>query len=123
MTTQSTQDLPQEDPWAPTIEGQDGSGVRARAAEVLQSLPVDLDAAGDTMAGAVRTVGESVASANDDSLLIGASIASGLAIGLLVGGGPRILAACAVVTAVSLGASLASRHPRHRHAHLSGSVA
>ncbi len=68
------------------------------------------------MAGAMRAVSSSVSSAPDDSLLVGASIASGLAIGLLLGSAPRILAIGAVLAAVSLGATLVQRHPGRRRA-------
>lgn len=119
MTTEPTNGKtgPAEDPWA-DASASGGATMRSRATMVLQSLPSELDTAGDAVAGAMRQVSESVASAPDDSLLVGASIASGLAIGLLLGSGPRLLAAAAVVAAVSLGASLVQRHPGRRRAHL-----
>ena len=80
-------------------------------AAVMRVMPSDLDGAGEAMAGAVRTVSASVASAPDENVLMGASLAAGLAIGLLVGGAPRLLAAGAVVTSVALGAALLERRP------------
>ena len=111
---------PVEDPWAETTER--GALARARATGMLQALPSELDGAGEAVAGAVKAVGETVAGAGDDSLLMGASIASGMAIGLLLGGGPRLLAAGALITAVSLGASLAQRHPGRSRSRMAGTL-
>lgn len=112
-------ELPTEDPWAPSVEST-GTPIRTRVSTVLEALPGELDVAGEAMAGAMRavssTVSSTVSSAQDDSLLVGASMASGLAIGLLLGRGPRLLAAGAVLAAVSLGASLVQRHPARRRA-------
>ena len=118
MTTPTTNGhgLQSEDPWSETTTptGETMEAMKARASSVLQALPGEIDAAGDAVAGAMHQVSVTVASAPDDSLLVGASIASGLAIGLLLGGGPRLLAAAAVVAAVGLGASLVQRHPGRR---------
>ncbi|HEY5628770.1 MAG TPA: hypothetical protein VIR16_04595 [Candidatus Limnocylindrales bacterium] len=112
---------PHEDPWAESV-ATTGDTMRARAATMLQALPSELDGATDAMAGAMRQVSTSVASAPDDSLLVGASLASGMAIGLLLGRGSRLLAAGAVVAAVSLGASLVQRHPGRRRAYFGRAV-
>lgn len=77
---------------------------------LLESIPGDLDHAGEAVAGAIRTLGTSVSGAPDGSLLVGTSLAAGVAIGLLVGGGPRLFAAAAMTAALTLGASLAQRH-------------
>ena len=114
--TNSGHGEPTEDPWAQTTEssGDTMEAMKARASSVLQALPSEIDAASGAMAGAMHQVSVTVAAAPDDSLLVGASIASGLAIGLLLGSGPRLLAAAAVVAAVGLGASLVQRHPGRR---------
>lgn len=78
---------------------------------VLRALPDELEAAGDAVAGAVRGVSASVSTAPDDTLLVGASVATGLALGLLLAGAPRLLAAVAVAAALMLGTSLVQRHP------------
>jgi hypothetical protein len=105
--------FPTEDPWA---EAQAGGGMRRGPSAVLDALPSELDVAAATMADAMRAVNSRVSRAPDDTLLLGASIASGLAIGLLVGSAPRILALGAVLAAVSLGVTLVQRHPGHRRA-------
>ena len=114
--TTNGHDAQSEDPWpaATTQPGETMEAIKTRASSVLQALPGEIDAAGVAMAGAVHQVSVTVASAPDDSLLLGASIASGLAIGLLLGGGPRLLAAAAVMASVGLGASLVQRHPGRR---------
>ena len=86
------------------------TGPASSVASILDSLPGELDHAGDAVAGAIRNVGTSVSGAPDASLLVGTSLSAGIAIGLLVGGGPRLFAAAAVAAAFALGASLAQRH-------------
>lgn len=81
------------------------------AMRVLRALPDELEAAGDAVAGAVRGMSSSMSTAPDDTLLVGASVATGLALGLLLAGAPRLLAAAAVATALTLGTSLVQRHP------------
>jgi hypothetical protein len=99
-----------------------GSTPADRVTSILDSLPADLDHAGDTVAGAIRNVSASVSSAPDASLLVGTSLAAGIAIGLLVGGGPRLFAAAAVGAAFALGASLAQRHAPMQRTTLTGST-
>jgi hypothetical protein len=96
---------PAEDPWA-------GASATDGPTGMFRLLPGGLDDATEAMAGAVRAVQSTVRRAPDDGLIVGASIASGMAIGLLIGGAPRVVTAGAVLTAVSLGASLVQRHPR-----------
>src|SRR5512140_1130189 len=109
MTKEPTNDHPTEDPWAESVASS-AETLRSRASTVLEALPGELDVAGDAMPSAMRQVSYTVSTAQDDSLLVGASIASGMAIGLLLGNGPRLLAAGAVLAAVTLGASLVQRH-------------
>ena len=99
-----------------------GTGPASSVASILDSLPGELDHASDAVAGAIRNVGASVSSAPDGSLLVGTSLAAGIAIGLLVGRGPRLFAALAVAAAFALGASLAQRHAPLERPGLNGSA-
>ena len=54
----------------------------------------------------------SVARATDDCLIVGASAASGISLGLGVASGPRLLVAGSELAPVVLSASLIVRHPR-----------
>lgn len=107
MTSESMSGSPMEDPWADAATTSESG-----PAAMFRLVPGGLDDATEAMAGAMRAVRTSVGQAPDDGLIVGASIASGVALGLLIGGGPRLLTAGAVLTAVSLGASLVQRHPR-----------
>ena len=99
-----------------------GSGVRTLTAAILRGMPGDLDGAGEAMTDVIRSVSVSVATAPDDDLLVGASLAAGIAIGLLVGGGPRLLAAGAMVTSIGLGAALLGRRPGRSRVRLATTV-
>ena len=107
MTSESMASAPTEDPWAETSASTAGGQLG-----MFRIMPGGLDDATEAMADAVRAVRSTVRQAPDDGLIVGASIASGMALGLLIGGGPRILTAGALLAAVSLGASLVQRHPR-----------
>ena len=89
------------------------SQVRAIASSILRALPNQLDGAGEAMAETFRTMSASVAAAPDEDVLGGASLAAGVAIGVLVSRGPRLFAAGAVATSVALGAALLGRRPGH----------
>ncbi len=118
MTSEQLRDGPVEDPWAEVPgTGADGS---LGGGGMFRILPGGLDEATEAMAGAMRAVQTSVRGAPDDGLIVGASVASGVALGLLIGGAPRLLTAGALLTAVSLGASLAQRHPRRYAARARG---
>jgi hypothetical protein len=85
------------------------SSIGSVTAGFIQGLPHDLDGAGETVGEAMRSVSASVSAAPDENVLVGAALASGMAIGLLIGGGPRLLAAGMVITSVALGATLLGR--------------
>jgi len=113
MTTKTpTQDPPAKTGWRDTMDPA-GEGPAAdlasRAAAALDSLPGQLGDASETLGAAIGDIGTSVSKASDVGLLMGASLASGVAIGLLFGRGARVLAAAAVITAASLGAALVQR--------------
>ena len=96
----------------PTTEPSDASPhLRTLTTAFLSNVPGDLDGAGEAVTDAIRSVNASVAAAPDDDVLVGASLAAGIAIGLLVGGGPRLIAAGAVMTSVVLGSALLGRRP------------
>ncbi len=107
MTTR-THDAPTDATETEAPAGDGGATVMALAASIPRHMPRDLDGARE----AVSTVTSAVAAAPDDDVLVGASLAAGIAIGLLVGGGPRPLAAGAVMASVALGAALLGRRPR-----------
>ncbi len=87
------------------------SSIGTVKAAITDRMPSNLDDAGDAMSDAVRAVRTSVAGAPDENVLLAASLAAGMSIGLLVGGAPRLLAAGTLAAAVALGATLLGRRP------------
>lgn len=79
---------------------------------MLQRVPGEHEEASQAASGAVRSVVASVARATDDCLIVGASAASGISLGLGVASGPRLLVAGSELAPVVLSASLIQRHPR-----------
>lgn len=79
------------------------------AAQLARALPAGVDRAAATTGRAVGEAQRTVQNGSDAALLGGASLAAGLAIGLLVGGAPRIVAGLAILPAAVLGMALADR--------------
>jgi hypothetical protein len=79
--------------------------VADRANAVASRLP---EAAATTRSAAEEAV-RRMEAGTDEMLAMGASLAMGLAIGMLVGGAPRILVAVALVPATAMGFTLLNR--------------
>jgi hypothetical protein len=86
--------------------------VADRASAVAARLP---DAAATTR-GAVEEAARRMEAGSDEMLTVGASLSLGLAIGMLVGGAPRILVAMALIPATAMGFTLLDRYSGTRPA-------
>ena len=82
------------------------SDVAERAGAVVAKLP---DAAATTR-GAVEEANRRMEAGTDEMLAVGASLSLGLAIGMLVAGGNRILVALALIPATAMGFTLFDRY-------------
>jgi hypothetical protein len=80
--------------------------VADRASAVAARLP---DAAASTRT-AVEEAARRMESGSDGALAVGASLSVGLAIGLLLGGGNRLLVALALIPATAMGFTLLDRY-------------
>jgi hypothetical protein len=80
--------------------------VAERASAVAARLP---EAAATTRT-AVEEAARRMESGSDEALAIGTSLSVGLAIGLLIGGGPRLLVALALIPATAMGFTLLDRY-------------
>ena len=80
--------------------------VAERASAVAARLP---DAAASTRT-AVEEAARRMESGSDGALAVGASLSVGLAIGLLLGGGNRLLVALALIPATAMGFTLLDRY-------------
>lgn len=82
------------------------SEVAEKASSVAARLP---DAAASTR-GAVEEAARRMEAGSDEMLAVGASLSLGLAIGMLIGGAPRILVAIALIPATAMGFTLLDRY-------------
>ena len=79
--------------------------VADKATQVASRLPE----AAATTRGAVEEAARLMEAGTDEMLAMGVSLSMGLAIGMLVGGAPRILIAAALVPATAMGFTLLNR--------------
>ena len=86
--------------------------VAERAGAVASRLP---DAAASTR-GAVEEAARRMEAGSDEMLAVGTSLSIGLAIGMLIGGAPRILVAIALIPATAMGFTLLDRYSGSRPA-------
>lgn len=84
------------------------ANVRGAAETVASRLP---EAAAQTRA-AVDEAARRIESGSDEMLTAGTSLSLGLAIGMLVGGAPRLLVALALVPAAAMGLTILDRSSR-----------
>jgi hypothetical protein len=84
------------------------ANVRGAAETVASRLP---EAAAQTRA-AVDEAARRIETGSDEMLTAGTSLSLGLAIGMLVGGAPRILVALALVPAAAMGLTILDRSSR-----------
>ena len=113
MTTRSSDVVAESMRKGATSDG-DAAATASRLAAVFRGAAGNVEDTGETVAGAARTLGATVAGAPDNSVLVAASLSAGVAIGVLLGGGARLVAAGAMLAAVALGAELLQR-PQVRH--------
>lgn len=102
--TRSTDDEGGRDLAATTREV--ATEVADRASSVAARLP---EAAASTR-GAVEEAARRMEAGSDEMLAVGASLSVGIAVGLLIGGAPRILVALALIPATAMGFTLLDRY-------------
>jgi hypothetical protein len=84
--------------------------MRVRASEAASHLPEVAATTQDAMREAARRI----EAGSDESLAIGAALSLGFGLGLLVGGGNRLLVAAALVPAAAMGMTLLDRRGNGR---------
>jgi hypothetical protein len=90
------------------VVGEVSANVRGAAETVAARLP---EAAAQTRA-AVDEAARRIETGSDEMLTAGTTLSLGLAIGMLVGGAPRILVALALIPAAAMGLTLLDRNSR-----------
>ena len=93
------------------VAGQVAANMRGAAETVAARLP---DAAAQTRA-AVDEAARRIEAGSDEMLTAGTTLSLGLAIGMLVGGAPRILVALAMIPAAAMGLTLLDRSAAARN--------
>ena len=91
------------------VAGDVATNVRGAAETVAARLP---DAAAQTRA-AVDEAARRIEAGSDEMLTAGTTLSLGLAVGLLVGGAPRLLVALALIPAAAMGMTLLDRSSRN----------
>jgi hypothetical protein len=84
--------------------------VANEVAERASSVAARLPEAAATTRGAVEEAARRMEAGSDEMLTVGASLSLGLAIGMLVGGAPRILVALALIPATAMGVTMLDRY-------------
>ena len=82
------------------------SDVADKASAVAARLPE----AAATTRGAVEEAARRMEAGSDEMLAVGTSLSLGLAIGMLIGGAPRMLVAVALIPATAMGFTLLDRY-------------
>ena len=83
--------------------------VATEVADRANAVAARLPEAAATTRGAVEEATRRMEAGSNEMLAMGASLSLGLAIGLLVGGAPRLLVAAALVPATAMGFTLLDR--------------
>ena len=83
--------------------------VATDVADKASAVAARLPEAAATTRSAVEEAARMIEAGTDEMLAMGTSLAMGLAIGMLVGGAPRILVAAALVPATAMGFTLLNR--------------
>ena len=84
--------------------------VANEVAEKASSVAARLPDAAATTRGAVEEAARRMEAGSDEMLAVGASLSLGLAIGMLIGGAPRILVAICLIPATAMGFTLLDRY-------------
>jgi hypothetical protein len=80
-----------------------------RASEAIDRASAQMPQVMDTASNALNETARRLESSPDDVLTTGAALSTGVAIGLYIGGAPRILVSLAMLPAIAMGWTLLSR--------------
>jgi hypothetical protein len=80
-----------------------------RAGDALDRASAQMPQVMDTASSALSETARRLESSPDDVLSMGAALSTGVAVGLYIGGAPRILVSLAILPAIAMGWTLLSR--------------
>ncbi len=107
MTTENMADSPNE-----TTTNSHSRDVAANMRGAAETVAARLPDAAAQARGAVDEAARRIETGSDEMLTAGTSLSLGLAIGMLIGGAPRILEALALVPAAAMGLTILDRNSR-----------
>lgn len=85
-----------------------------RASDLASQAPAAMNTAVESAAGMINESTAAMQSSPDEVLAIGTALATGIAIGLMIGGAPRILVGAALIPSAAMGFTLMSRYTEVR---------
>jgi hypothetical protein len=91
-----------------------GRDPRAIASDIAAQAPAAVNSAVDAAAGAITESATRIQSSSDEVLAIGTALSTGIAIGLILGGAPRLLIGAALIPTAAMGFTLLSRYTEVR---------
>lgn len=107
MTTSTTADLENE-----TATGNQQRDVAANVRGAAETVAARLPDAAAQARGAVDEAARRIETGSDEMLTAGTTLSLGLALGLLIGGAPRILVVLAMIPAAAMGLTILDRSSR-----------
>jgi hypothetical protein len=86
----------------------------ARAGNLAGHAPEAMNSAVGSAAGVISQSTAAMQSSSDEVLAIGAALSTGVAIGLILGGAPRLLVGAALIPSAAMGFTLLTRYTEVR---------
>lgn len=91
-----------------------GMDPRAVAGDIAAQAPAAISSAMETAAGALNESAMRMQSSSDEVLAIGTALSTGIVIGLIIGGAPRLLIGAGLIPSAAMGFTLLSRYAEVR---------
>jgi hypothetical protein len=117
MTSQKAADHLQDETGAAKTKGNGAprdlaAGLTSNVREAAETVATHLPEAAATTRAAVDEAARRIEAGSDEMLTAGTTLSLGLAVGLLIGGAPRILVVLALIPAAAMGMTLLDRTNR-----------
>ncbi|HEU4673184.1 MAG TPA: hypothetical protein VFS32_09820 [Candidatus Limnocylindrales bacterium] len=82
----------------------------SRASDLASQAPAAMNSAVESAAGMLNESTAAMQASPDEVLAIGTALSTGIAIGLIIGGAPRLLIGAALIPSAAMGFTLMSRY-------------
>jgi hypothetical protein len=88
--------------------------IGSRAGDLASQAPAAMNSAVESAAGVLNESTAAMQASPDEVLAIGTALSTGIAIGLIIGGAPRLLIGAALIPSAAMGFTLLSRYTEVR---------